>query len=622
MTGRYLIFGISFLIFLLVALNVSATKITVCPSGCNYTTIQYAIDNASSGDTIEVGVGIYTEDLLINTELNIVGNDMTDTTVEHDVSSDQVVLINASNVTITGLKIDGKGITHVVNWSNEGVWNNTEISNCHIINSSQSALYPYYDSGGIRSNYTFNDNIIEYFGSSSSHASLDAFGVLDIEMKRNVIRNSNPRDSYTYGSTCIYFMDYTSGVIEGNNISCCYGAIMINSNVGDVYINNNTITKSRYGILEVESFARIHITNNTVSTWQDPTNYPLTEKGLVLGGDGDYYDSCPPYDYEVDNLSHEVSGNTFTGTYKEGLGSIGIQVVAGMIDEDYGASGNIHDNVFTNYDYGMYIYGSYGNESTHVNVVFTENSVNDCNTYVKEASSDVSFNQNVTDNWWGCTTPNISKFSGDITYYPFCLDAECSEDIEDEIDEFTGNDTTDFSQVSNWSCVDLCLDETDGMIDWTENVSLCGCYMKFDHYVEISYKRISVDTTNMPQINQPATLTFKNAGYTNTDDFSLKRDGITCPATICSNIRIQNGNVLVDVTQMSDYWLEDSVLGGMPSVTANLVVTLGFGIIGVFTLLTLLLFTAETDPKNFIRIMITATLVIVFLSGVFVAIIS
>ena len=49
--------GVLLLFFLLLTINVGAAVITVGPSGCNYTTIQGAINNASAGDTILVQSG-------------------------------------------------------------------------------------------------------------------------------------------------------------------------------------------------------------------------------------------------------------------------------------------------------------------------------------------------------------------------------------------------------------------------------------------------------------------------------------------------------------------------------------------------------------------------------------
>ena len=46
--------------------KVSAGTLTVCASGCGYTSIQTAINAASAGDTISVSAGTYVESFTIN----------------------------------------------------------------------------------------------------------------------------------------------------------------------------------------------------------------------------------------------------------------------------------------------------------------------------------------------------------------------------------------------------------------------------------------------------------------------------------------------------------------------------------------------------------------------------
>ena len=48
---------------------------TVCPSGCNYSKVQDAINAASPGDTIEVQSGVYHEALVVNKSLTLTGVD-------------------------------------------------------------------------------------------------------------------------------------------------------------------------------------------------------------------------------------------------------------------------------------------------------------------------------------------------------------------------------------------------------------------------------------------------------------------------------------------------------------------------------------------------------------------
>lgn len=88
---------------------------TVCASGCNYTTIQGAINAASTvnGDTIDVKAGIYPESVVINKQLTLLGAQAgVDPVVggrggpgESAIASSYPVSIQASNVTVKGFEI-------------------------------------------------------------------------------------------------------------------------------------------------------------------------------------------------------------------------------------------------------------------------------------------------------------------------------------------------------------------------------------------------------------------------------------------------------------------------------------------------------------------------------------
>ncbi|TAN24171.1 MAG: hypothetical protein EPN30_06745 [Actinomycetota bacterium] len=59
----------------------SAATLTVCTSGCQYTTIAGALAAASNGDTISIGAGIYAGDLTIEKSVRLVGAGTSLTTI-------------------------------------------------------------------------------------------------------------------------------------------------------------------------------------------------------------------------------------------------------------------------------------------------------------------------------------------------------------------------------------------------------------------------------------------------------------------------------------------------------------------------------------------------------------
>ena len=67
--------AILFLLICISALpvNAQAEIITVCPAGCNFTSIQDAINHAADGDTIQVMSGSYNEVITINRSVTLVG---------------------------------------------------------------------------------------------------------------------------------------------------------------------------------------------------------------------------------------------------------------------------------------------------------------------------------------------------------------------------------------------------------------------------------------------------------------------------------------------------------------------------------------------------------------------
>lgn len=75
----------------------------------NYITIQEAIDNASSGDTIYVWAGTYFENVIINKTITLIGNDTTNTTINGG-GTGNVVDISADFINLTGFNITGSGI--------------------------------------------------------------------------------------------------------------------------------------------------------------------------------------------------------------------------------------------------------------------------------------------------------------------------------------------------------------------------------------------------------------------------------------------------------------------------------------------------------------------------------
>ena len=86
-----------------------AATITVCSSGCTYTSIQEAIDHAADGDTIAVMNGTYNERIIIDKPLILQGESPEGTLIIGSHVG-TVANITADNIVVTGFSISGGGM--------------------------------------------------------------------------------------------------------------------------------------------------------------------------------------------------------------------------------------------------------------------------------------------------------------------------------------------------------------------------------------------------------------------------------------------------------------------------------------------------------------------------------
>jgi len=75
----------------------------------NYAKIQWAIGNASDGDTIFVRAGTYYEHVVVNKTVSLIGENRSTTIIDGNRTWDPVIRIVADNVTITGFTLQSGG---------------------------------------------------------------------------------------------------------------------------------------------------------------------------------------------------------------------------------------------------------------------------------------------------------------------------------------------------------------------------------------------------------------------------------------------------------------------------------------------------------------------------------
>ncbi|NWF86682.1 right-handed parallel beta-helix repeat-containing protein [Candidatus Bathyarchaeota archaeon] len=111
--------------------------------------IQNAINNASSGDTIIVHAGVYTENIRVNKSVSLIGENAYSTIIDGNRTGN-VVTIDVSGVKLENFTIKNSGITAasdsgifiVINTDNNSILNNVIINNTHgiFVNSAYNNL--------------------------------------------------------------------------------------------------------------------------------------------------------------------------------------------------------------------------------------------------------------------------------------------------------------------------------------------------------------------------------------------------------------------------------------------------------------------------------------------------
>jgi len=242
-----------------VLVNASPSTLIVGPN--NYKTIQEAINNASSGDTIFVRKGIYTENIVINKSITLIGEDRESTIIDGGATGN-VISIKASNVTIKGFTIKnsdpfvGSGI-FIERFGNIVISNNNIVNNnigIQISFSSRNQIY---------------ENIISanYVGIQLLYSSGNA-------IYRNVI------SSNTYGIDAYYY-----------SVSNIFYENAINNNDWGIYLsfysNNNVFYHNNF----VGNIYNVYA-EQTANTW-------------FYNGEGNYWD-----DYKGEDLDKDGIGDT------------------------------------------------------------------------------------------------------------------------------------------------------------------------------------------------------------------------------------------------------------------------------------------------------------------------
>ncbi len=258
-------------LFAILALSVcvgcaSATTYTVCPSGCNYTRIQAAIEAADLYDTIEVHSGTYYEHVNVNKQLILNCVDTGSGKPVVDASgSDSAITLSANGITFEGFTVTNSGNLHggvgiKVTSNNNTITGNTASNNWYGIRFRDSC------NNNITGNTVSNNDCGIYLFDScnntitSNNASNNGYSIyLNNSCNNNTISGNNIASNIGNG---IYLRYSHDNSITGNNASNNWYGIRLRDSSNNTIANNTASNSNWYGIHLRDSSNNI-ISNNT-----------------------------------------------------------------------------------------------------------------------------------------------------------------------------------------------------------------------------------------------------------------------------------------------------------------------------------------------------------------------
>ncbi len=289
--------------------------------GLWYPTIQAAVDDADSGNTIEVGAGTYRENVVLNKsitvtgdrgDVNVAGPGANAPVLDGDINNDGTPdkgdgftiprNTNLSGITVEGFIIQnfgngtpsgGNGVgVGVISWENTS--SNVTIRDNLFTNLGYNGVYVGTDSDDMQTNWLVQHNIIE----GAPYAGIELTDVTDSQVLDNVIT----------APTVIFDDPGDAGV--GIEIAArARNGLVTTSNI---LVEGNTIT----GLFAGGSRAGINLLSRAYNSGREAILSGITVEGNVVSGSGTrgiYVVAESRYDgpSQIDNLA--ITQNTLTG---------------------------------------------------------------------------------------------------------------------------------------------------------------------------------------------------------------------------------------------------------------------------------------------------------------------
>jgi hypothetical protein len=379
-----------------------ASPKTVCPRNCQFTSIQAAINAASPGDTITIGAGKYYENVVVDRSVTLQGSG--DGTVIYPAVSNPVcsggslcggtasniVLVQADNVTITDLRLEGdnpnltSGVVvggadidarnGIITNHPAGIYNNLTVSKVKVSDVYLRGIYA--SSGGT---FNFNNDTIDNVQGEPASIAMFNFGGSGV-MVDNKVTNANDAISANWSMGTQFLR---------NDISKSGSGVHTDNNGGVAdLIQGNTVKDCNvdgYGIFVFAPYLSATVDSNTVKGCY----VGLAAFGSIVSGQGPTFSN------------NDVKGSGAKTT--DPTGTYGAYLTTDLLGFGFGdLTATLTGNSFEHFGTGMFVTQASGGLAV---VTAHGNSFHDDGT---GANGDTGTSVNAENNWWGCKQgPNM-----------------------------------------------------------------------------------------------------------------------------------------------------------------------------------------------------------------------
>jgi parallel beta-helix repeat protein len=270
-----------------------------------FKTIQEAIDNASSGQSIFVVNGTYYETLLINKRISLVGQGRDITTIDGSQLS-TVISITADNVVVSGFHVRNSSTTKGAAIRMDRANNNLIVEN-NISDSYEGVYLSSSSNNAILSNTLANNDYCVEISASSNNVvsnntmtnSLEGIGIFT--SSNNIVSNNTMTHNTNDG---IGIYTSSNNIVKNNIISeNSYGIVLSTSN-NNVVTRNSIYLSTNFGVnIASGSSNNVFYHNNLNNSQQVEPDSSLALPNIWdLNGEGNYWSDYNGTDANADGI--------------------------------------------------------------------------------------------------------------------------------------------------------------------------------------------------------------------------------------------------------------------------------------------------------------------------------